>query len=171
MLILGIDCGKEGALVLVDGRQPRIVTCWDMPLYHKRVGKTVRELVDPVSLLQQLEVAKDLGAALAVIEDPGNRPGQANLLKFGWSIGLVHMATVAAGIPFEFVVASAWKAKMKCPADKFGAVQRADAVFPDARAHFRGRLGGMKDGRAEASLIACYGYKYIALAGLHMNAA
>lgn len=110
---------------------------------------------------------------------------QAAGFGLGYTCGLIHMACVAARLPIETVTPQIWKRVMQMPgkvgrltkaekaglkteealadavkertdANKVQIIKRAEDTFPDYREMFRGKLGGFKLDRAEASMLAKY---------------
>lgn len=163
MSVIGVDPGVNGALALYDYRTGTL-TVSDMPSWSVQVGRTMRTRVDPIELLEYFELAKVMGVELAVIEAVGGRPKQSSGFAFGYSVGLVHMAAVAARVPVETVPPQTWKKLMRVPGKKGvekkqneeAVMQRACEIFPDARPQFFGKLGGKRMDRAEAALLAKY---------------
>jgi len=165
MSVIGVDPGSGGALALYDAKNDAL-DITDMPTATVTIGKSRRMRIDAVSLLEYFEVAKLMGAELVIIEAVGGRPGQSgmNAFTFGYGVGLIYMAAIAARIPIESVPAGTWKRLLKVPGKKNSApgdiVLRADEMFPNHRALWRGVKGGLKVDRAEASMLAWYGVEY-----------
>lgn len=167
MSIIGVDPGVHGAFALYDYRAGTLETR-DMPTWQMTVNKKKRDRVDPIAVLEYFELAKLYGVELCIIEAVGGRPGQANMFAFGYSVGLVYMACVAARIAIEAVAPQTWKKLMKVPGKKGGVksekddaiLSRACELFPDYTSGFYGPSGGKRVDRAEAALLAKYGADY-----------
>lgn len=158
MSIVGVDPGLHGAMAFYEPRTG-LLEITDMPTFNMTVGARTRERIDAVALLEYFELAKMQGATLVVIEQVGGRPKQGNMFPFGYSIGLLYMACIAARIPIEAVPSRTWKKLMRVPGkkdDEGNIISRADELFPDHRNLWRGPKGGPKLDRAEAALIAKY---------------
>jgi hypothetical protein len=157
--VIGIDLGLHGAFTLLDPYKREIVQIYDMPIVKRRMENLNRNDFDEASILNLVTQLKDFGTTLAVIEQPGRRPRQASAgaVTIGIGSGLLRMACRSEGLRYEEVAANVWKRKMRVPSDKWGAVQRADQLFPLDYIRFRGRLGGHADGRAESAILALYG--------------
>jgi crossover junction endodeoxyribonuclease RuvC len=94
-----------------------------------------------------------------VIEAQQAMPGQGvtSMFSVGQRYGLLTGLLIGLQIPFEAVRPQAWMRALGIPpkADKRAHVERALSLFPTAEV--TGPRGGMKDGRADALLIAEYG--------------
>lgn len=166
MSVIGVDPGLSGAFALYDQRTGSL-TIEDMPTWWAVSGKKKRQRVDPIAVLEYFELGKMLGVELCVIEAVGARPGQSGMFTFGYSVGLVYMACVAARIAIENVSPQTWKrmmhvtGKSRVPGAKNEMIlARANEVFPDHRNLFYGTQGGKKIDRAEAAMIAKYAADY-----------
>lgn len=158
-LVAGVDLGLSGAIAGVEAEERRLLFVWDMPTYEVKVGKKLRGRIDLHKLLECMQTLADLGCALAAVEQPGYRKGNMGAGTVGYGFGLVHMALFATQPPIrtEIIASGAWKAALRVPAAKEGAVQRATAIFPNEARKFYGSRGGIQDGRAEAAMLALFG--------------
>jgi crossover junction endodeoxyribonuclease RuvC len=148
VIYIGIDCGLDGALAVIDGEQFHV---WDTP-----TGKlTKREYIaHEMSALLQAYRVDAFRQSCAYIEAVSGRPGQgtASARSIGFGQGVWIGILAAHGIPFQIVQPTAWKREFGLlKADKNGSRLRAQQLFPQAA----DRLQRVKDdGRAEALLIA-----------------
>ena len=151
--ILGIDPGMGGALALYD--HPTMPITWDMPV-------SLDGGIDAVKLAKiTASLAKNCPGITAVVERVSSMPRQAGAFAFGLSTGVIHGCLASAGIPFELVSPSVWKAKMgltKFPGETYAenktrARALATQLFPALAPQFK-RV--KDDGRAEALLLAVY---------------
>lgn len=146
MNILGIDNGLKGALAFYDGSENLV---YDMPTYGME-----RPAIDIIRLCDIIRLNKP---DHAYIEKLTPMPKISGLTAFsmGHSEGIMEACLNALQVPYTLVRSSAWKKAMSCPADKDAARMRASQLLPqfahnwDLKKH---------DGRAEASLIALYGW-------------
>ena len=157
--VVGVDPGLKGALTLLDPYSREIIQVFDMPTIQrvlKAGGK--RNYHDIGGLLQLAQYFKSADVSVACVETPGRRPGQASAaaVTIGYGVGALHTALISEGVRVEEVMANHWKRVMRVPADKWGAIQRADQLFPNDYVRFRGRDGGAADGRAESAILALY---------------
>jgi crossover junction endodeoxyribonuclease RuvC len=149
MILLGIDPGCSGALALVeDGRLRDVV---DFPTLKLR--KTTPDLQSLALWLDGLKVSR------AIIEEVGAMPkqGVTSSFNFGFACGAVQAAVAANYIPIEMVRPQVWKKHFHLTADKDSSRQRAMREWPDKA----GLFARVKDdGRAEAALIALWGFQH-----------
>lgn len=142
-VFIGIDVGKDGAIALLAG-DGRVMDIIDMPDHPE----TIREILTFVQ-----------PDKFVTIEAQQAMPGQGvtSMFSLGQRYGLLTGILVALQIPHEHVRPQAWMRAMQIPpkADKKAHVAKALALFPTAEV--TGPRGGMKDGRADALLIAEHG--------------
>lgn len=167
---LGVDPGLDGALVLYDPIDRRLVAL-RMPTTATRVrghgrvaAKQVKRVVDARAIADWLDLYADQ-VRHCVVEQVASRPGQgvASMFSFGLSTGVLHGILAAYAIDFELVAPATWKAAMRIDrrenkegkaAFKRRSIARATALFPEYQ-HLWERAGD--DGVAEAALLAAYG--------------
>lgn len=149
--ILGIDPGSNGCLSFYDGTE---LIVHDMPTYEIKKGKTVRKKVDFRKLCDiMMGDHVDHAYVENVSAQFGN--GAASAFSFGWACASVENALIACNVPFTYVTPQSWKKAMQCPAEKDWSRMRASQLLPGF-AHNWDRK--KDDGRAEASMIALYGF-------------
>jgi crossover junction endodeoxyribonuclease RuvC len=150
--ILGIDPGMAGALSAWNGHE---LSVYDMPTFTITKGKTLRKRID-IPALKRIVELNDFETHVFIEQvsaQPGN--GSAAAFTYGFGCGVIEAVVQCCGLAFTYVPPQTWKKAMSCPKDKDGARQRASQLFPgcshnwDLKKH---------DGRAEASLIALYGF-------------
>lgn len=160
---LGIDPGFLGALAIVDDKGRAQV--FDAPVLvtsTKRNGhvKTKREydLTQIARMLRRFSPTNPV-MPLAVFEKVGSRPDQgvASMWSMGYGSGIWEMALTFAGIPYTRVSPIKWKNVMLegVGHDKEASVLRAQQLFPHV--DLTTARGAVRDGRAEALLLAEYG--------------
>jgi len=145
--ILAVDPGLSGAVAFLFTEFPFRIAVEDMPVAGKMVSAPL--LTDMI---------RKYGPAIAVIESVGSRPGQgvASTFKFGTAYGVVQGVIGALQIPVEFVSPQRWKKHFRLTSDKEQARAKAQQLFPACASSFQ----RVKDhGRAEAALIARYGFE------------
>jgi hypothetical protein len=159
VIVAGIDPGTSGAVAFID--LPRsLLTVIDMPLEAGTKGRN-------------LTSATGLHAIFATVvpthvwcEHVGTLPsdGVVGAFSFGRAFGRIEGAA-SAFCKTDLVRPIVWKNRLSVPADKTKAVARAAHFFPAAQSAgaFHGPRGGLKDGRAEAALIALYGCMALAV--------
>jgi hypothetical protein len=163
-LVLGIDPGHGGAFAVYDTDTRRLVgDVIDCPTWLQVVGKRKRPRIDALAVADMFDVYVMMGVSLVVMEAVGGRPRQsaASGFVFGYTVGVTYMAAFYSGLVIETVPPQTWKQMMSVPgkarADDTAILARADELFPEDRAQFRGPSGGKKIDRAEAAIIAKFG--------------
>ena len=149
MIVIGIDPGLTGAItVLQNGRHLHI---HDMPT-APRGGRNAVAAAALADILGQWDDAH------AFVEHVHSMPGQgvSSSFNFGHGCGVIDGVLAALCIPTTLVTPQKWKKAMGVSADKDQARGRAMQLFPDRASMFARKKD---DGRAEACLIALYGYQ------------
>lgn len=147
MNVLGVDVGMSGALSFYDGTELMI---FDMPTFER--NKTNR--LDSNRISRIITGQKPTVAYIEQVNAFGM--GASSAYNFGWSCGSIEAVLSVLNIPFNYVTPQTWKKIMQCPKDKYASRMRATQLLPqfahcwDLKKH---------DGRAEASLIALYGFQ------------
>lgn len=160
MITLGIDPGLSGAIaVLRDGALSYV---YDVPsIALKAKGRTV-------DLPQLASMFADIIEVCGVpdecwIEEVHAMPkqGVSSSFKFGTAFGIVQGMAAAHLMPIRFVSPHHWKKGLALPQGKDAARGTASRQWPS----MTGLFSRVKDdGRAEAALIALYGYRQTARA-------
>lgn len=151
-MILGVDPGLNGALVLLHEGEVEIVH--DMPTVEiERNRRTKRE----INLAALAHLIPWHRLKHAWVEKVGAMPGQgvSSMFSFGRSTGMIEGMLAANHIPTSYVVPPVWKKRLMVPSGKDGARLRASQLFPQAADNWPLKK---HDGRAEAALIALYGF-------------
>lgn len=156
VLVAGADPGQKGGVVIVDKISERVELAYVMPMFEKKIGKTMRLRLDYGGLDDLVDLMVSLGVVLLVCENVGAGFG-ASGRELGEGIGALKMAAYKAELRVEFVPVARWKKEVGAPADKKESYFRAEALFPHDRDAFKGPKGGKHDGKAEAAMIALYG--------------
>lgn len=149
-MIVGVDPGKSGALVLLD--TPIMVDYLDMPFHDK--------LVDGQTIFDMLTFWRNIyGVKEACVEQVSSRPqqGVVSTFNFGVSYGIVLGALQAASFEITFVRPQVWKKALNLSSDKDDSRNLALSMWPDNADDFARKKD---DGRAEAALIAFWKEEY-----------
>ena len=159
VLVVGIDPGADGGLSLVDDSH-KLLMVKKMPTFKLKVGKTLRDRLDPVEMLALLQFfANDIGVALFILEKTvAMHMGGGELMEH---TGMIRGMLLTMGVRTERVEPSLWKRAMRAPKDKEQATARAEEIFADHGGRFRGPRGGKLDGPAEAAMMALYGHQAV----------
>jgi crossover junction endodeoxyribonuclease RuvC len=151
MLVLGIDPGLDGALAFYDGTSLRV---YDMPAVQVR-GKG-REL-DCSEIARLIDAAGHIKHAY--LEQVWVRPNQgAGRNKQGVNWGVVRGVVAAHFIPTTIVSPQKWTKALAVQKGKDASRARASELLPAYSALWQRKRD---DGRAEASLIALYGWRQL----------
>lgn len=168
-MILGIDPGLSGALALYWPATGGL-TVYDMPTLAAGKGKSSKRVLDHhglTAILREMNENVASGSLIdhAFLEQVSAMPGQGvtSMFSFGLSYGALRQALASEGVPTTLVTPVVWKKAMKVTAAKDGAVARASDLLPRHADKFRGKRGGLMDGRAEAALLAVYGARSLAI--------
>lgn len=158
MHVIGIDPGVGGAVALL-AREDKLIAVEDMPTIA--AGKTGRLKVNPAALNKILlafatELAPDGESVQAVVElvAAWPRQGVASSFAFGHTFGVIEGVLASLGIPYHLVHPNAWKRHYRLGRDKEQSRALANRLFPGADLSRK-----QHHGRAEAMLLARYGYE------------
>ena len=114
-MIVGIDPGFSGAIVLLDPRD-NALEIWDMPILPGKKGKTILDLY---SLAHILSPGRGI-AGKAFLEQVNAMPGQgvSSMFRFGQAYGAIQMALAGHGYETHDVPPQTWKKHFKLSRDK-----------------------------------------------------
>ena len=156
MIYLGIDCGINGALVLLSGRQ--ILEKMPMPVIQN--GK--RKEID-IEQLNAIFDSLDGANTRVIIENPGGHaPSASGLRSMTYSYAVVHTLAVVRVLPYYTFLARQWQReywiKPKGSYDtKAHALSVANDIWLDQDWRRTPRCKKAFDGFVDAALIAEYG--------------
>lgn len=152
--VIAIDPGIGGAIaLLIDGEYGQV---YDMPIELKQSG---RKQVDPRGLIDVLsELASRVDSVRCVVEQVSAMPSQGVSSQFslGDSFGSARTAAALVAHQLQLVVPARWKRAMHLTKDKGYSLTLARRLFPAARDELK---LAKHEGRAEALLLAKYGYE------------
>lgn len=158
MIYIGIDPGQSGAVGFVSGLDDDGGIWSAVNDCPKNEGDMAQLLIDMVSEFVSMDEAARVAAA--VVEDVHAMPkqGVSSTFKFGRNFGTWLGILAALKIPFELVTPRTWQKQFFKKADgKLSAFNTARRLFPDAP--LTGARGAIKDGRADALLMAYWLYQ------------
>jgi len=144
--ILGIDPGVSGALAVYYPDHPMIIAIHDMPVDGKAIDG-----------YELAKIIRQYNPEVAFIEAVHSFSGQgvSSSFNFGCSYGVARGVVAACGIPTTLVSPQKWKRELELSKDKNQSLEMARMLWPDSDKFKRKK----DDGRAEAALIAMYGFK------------
>jgi crossover junction endodeoxyribonuclease RuvC len=145
-LIFGIDPGGTGAIARIDS-SGRLLSVIDMPYADGAV-------LAPV--LASIILDGD-GSRTAWVERAQAMPkqGVASVFRYGCGYGVILGVLGALEVPYQTVRPAEWKSAIGLTGDKNASRRRATELFPT---HADAFARAKDDGRAEACLIARYGF-------------
>lgn len=173
LFVIGIDPGATGALAIYGepGGFMQLQT-FDLPSHKIKIGKTERQRVDPWGTALLLGGARAQGLMKAFLEkqQPGPKDGGRQGYGLGLAYGILYGQLASLGYEIEPVPPAVWKRRCRVPGKakhEAGIMPRAREMFGDLAAQFyephangSGKYRVRVD-RAEAAMIARYGYKSI----------
>lgn len=162
---IGIDSGKQGAVTVVTPQShgSDLVEITDTPMSGDEY-----DLVAMAHLLRPFSGRQ----VMVAVEKPMAMPNQSSpaTLSQGMGFGIWLGILGALQLPFELVIPQRWRKVMLAGLPKgegetpearkkrlkMVSVQQAQRLAPRYSHLFVGPKGGLKDGRAESYLMACY---------------
>jgi crossover junction endodeoxyribonuclease RuvC len=148
-ITVGVDPGLTGAVALVD-HNGYLLDAYDMPVIGKHIN--AHELASYEGWRTTPERFH------VIIEQVASRPGQSSVatFTFGHGVGSIEATFAALGVPLTRVTPATWKKHYGLGKDKNDSRRKATELWPTRSALFA-RV--KDDGRAEAALIARYGWE------------
>ena len=153
--VIGIDPGMSGALAYYDGKE---LLVYDMPYFEVSKGKFKRKVLDVRGLKKILEeIPYGVYRPHVLIELVATLPGNAasTMFSFGEGYGSLKATVILMDFAHTFIPPQVWKKSVGCTKDKDTSRLRASQLMPE---HSHNWDRKKDDGRAEAALIAWYGY-------------
>lgn len=155
----GLDVGFKGALGVLD-RSGKVKGVWDLPVIYTGDDDSSREFDLPAMEALFLSLAEYHDLVLG-IEWPTTRPGEGaeRSERFGRGKGYIEAFAYLTGIPYFKLPPNLWKPALGLPGKDHPqaiplAHEHLNRHHPESEPLIYGPLGGLKDGRIEALLIA-----------------
>jgi len=156
---VGVDPGKTGAVALVVPTSSEVRMA-DTPVLVEAGKKTAYDHQGMRRLLLDFTQGRAVGV-LVVIEAQQAMPKQGATSGFTTGMGYGLWLGLLAGlqIPFKIVQPAGWKKRLMDGEPRTAQASVAVALrhYPTLRDQLVGPKGGLKDGRADALLLAHYG--------------
>jgi hypothetical protein len=154
-IVLGIDPGRDGAIVAIS-RRLKTVRAWDMPQHGHLRGNDLSALRDIFRHFVPTDCAVGLEYNTG---KPHEVPDFA--YRFGLQTGQIEGLLLGMGFDVTCVPANLWTGRLGLPGKTWATAieQRAamwDQEYPASASLMRGPRGGLRDGRLDAGLIAHY---------------
>lgn len=150
---MGIDPGLGGAIATYDSVK-HTLTVLNMPTKWATVNNKQRRQLDKYTLHILLRDKYVNGAILESVHAMPDQ-GVTSSFSFGSVFGATEQALICNGILYTLVSPQKWKKFFGLSADKDEARALAAKEFPEYANMFRRKTD---DGRAEAALMARYGF-------------
>ena len=158
-MYIGIDPGKTGAIAFVGEK----VVVEDLPLDKERQINSSKLYNN----IYQYYCSMEEPIEAIILENIHASPamGVTSSFSFGQTFGRIEGAlSMFENLPIIKVAPATWKATLALnnsawskAEKKKRSVQKAEEIFPELKDFLYGTRGGIKDGRAEALLLAEYG--------------
>tara|TARA_R100001463_G_scaffold51507_2_gene102194 strand:- start:832 stop:1311 length:480 start_codon:yes stop_codon:yes gene_type:complete len=149
----GIDPGLNGALALYDSDNHSIEV-FDMPTLE--VGKKQKRQIAAVLIC---DILMNDSNCPVIVERVSAMPGQGvtSMFNFGMGYGIILGILASYQCRHEIVSPVTWRKNLKVGPGKDGSRAEAVRLFPAQSEKFSRKKD---DGRADASLLAYWGYKF-----------
>ena len=157
---LGIDPGASGALAAIDRESGALLSVFDLPYLGKELDAAMLStllLGLPPGSTAILETQQPMGRAVRTASGHWSTTMSAgSTATMMMAYGALIASLAICQVRVVRVSPSVWKKAMGLSTDKGQSLRMAKELFPGVGV-FEGPRGGMKDGRAEAVLLARYG--------------
>lgn len=155
---LGVDPGRSGGWALIG--ESGLINAGSLPYGYNGKHEDRLNTTEFARAVSHAAEPHTYERWVVAIEHPIVRDGESDWghlnsgINFGKMLAWVEVAIYAHEIytPMPHI----WKQNMRLTKDKGLSVQRAETIFPEFTG-FRGPRGGLRDGIAEAALIAEWG--------------
>jgi hypothetical protein len=171
MIFAGIDPGRKGAIAWMNSTRTKVEIC-DVPIRDgdydiHAMANIIKLIAAEAQSLTPCGLCP--GEVVLVMEwvHAMPRDGKCSAFDFGRGRGIWEGILGACGIVPVHADPAVWKRAMLAglPKGKQSSVDQASRLFPAQAELFIGERGGLKDGRAEALLLAEYGRRKHRLGG------
>ena len=156
MIWIGIDPGAKGGYAVIsksETGQAVFAYPWDDDFFAMEMA----------SLMQFKE-----HGIVAAVEKVGavHGNGIVSMFNFGKNAGYIEGVLSALGIPYQLVPPNVWKREFSLIGkDKAASVAACRKLFPDLDLKRTERCRTDSDGKAEATLLACYAMRHFGEGG------
>lgn len=151
MIYVGIDPGQKGGYAVIaksETGQAVFAYPWDDTFFAMEMAALMQHKAEGI---------------VAAVEKVGARPGQGtvSMFNFGKNAGYIEGVLSALGIPYQLVPPNVWKREFSLIGkDKAASVAACRKLFPDLDLKRTERCKTDSDGKAEATLLACYAIRH-----------
>jgi crossover junction endodeoxyribonuclease RuvC len=150
---IGIDPGKTGGIGIIT---PDKIEAIETPINAKK--EIDISYINTYLALEVILRAKTNTRIFCCIEKSTAMPkqGVVSMFKYGVTYGKLIAILEILQIPYEEVLPRKWKKDFSLDSDKRKSIITAQKLFPAMRGQFTTERGRIKDGAAEALLLAEY---------------
>jgi len=146
---MGIDPGQKGAIAFINLNTNNI-GIFDMPLLPDKKGIDVNQFYYNIDGNSSVFIVLEKAQAMP-------KQGVTGVFNYGVGYGKLLAAIEILGLPYCEVRPQMWKKEFSLKRDKKQSVNMAGKLFPQIKDQLITPRGALKDGRAEALLLAEYG--------------
>lgn len=164
MIIGGTDPGNTGAIGVYDGAAGKLIDVFDLPGHYVVISKQKRIRIDEDKLYDlYVMLRQTFDMQLMVVEQVMGMPKQSApaAFQFGQTYGMIRTTARYAGLQVHDASPGVWKNQMKVPKDAKAICLMAEQRYPEKKDLFWGKRGGTNHDRAEAAMLADYGWHRI----------
>lgn len=150
MIFIGIDPGKTGGIAIISDVQNNHISAIEMPINAKKEID-----ISEIKTFLNLNIT---GVCFCCIEKSTAMPkqGVVSMFKYGTTYGKLIAIIEILEISYEEIVPQKWKKEFSLNSDKRRSIITAQKLFPSMKGQFTTERGRIKDGAAEALLLAEY---------------
>ena len=146
MIYIGIDPGAKGSYAWIWDETVRAMP-WDAEFF-------VQDMKCLVATKERIVAAVEKVGAVH-----GN--GIVSMFNFGKNAGYIEGVLTALGIPYQLVPPAKWKKEFSLIGkDKQASIMTCHKLFPDLDLRRTERCKTDSDGKAEATLLACFASRH-----------
>lgn len=153
MIVIGIDPGKKGAFVIIDGES---ITCIPMP-----------DNANDIAVLLSPYIDKKVHVFLEKAQSMGGREGSVSMFNYGVGFGILLGILTSFKIPYTLVHPKTWCKVMhegtKLDVPKARSLEAARRLFPQVQLIRSLRCKKPDEGFVDALLIAGYGKRVLGI--------
>jgi crossover junction endodeoxyribonuclease RuvC len=150
MIYIGIDPGKTGGIAIISDVQNNHISAIEMPINAKKE-------IDVLSIYSYLLLYMGSNCFCCIEKSTAMpKQGVVSMFKYGTTYGKLIAIIEILEISYEEIVPQKWKKEFSLNSDKRRSIITAQKLFPSMKGQFTTERGRIKDGAAEALLLAEY---------------
>jgi len=150
MIYIGIDPGKTGGIAIISDVQNNHISAIEMPINAKKE-------IDVLSIYSYLLLYMGSNCFCCIEKSTAMpKQGVVSMFKYGTTYGKLIAIIEILEISYEEIVPQKWKKEFSINSDKRRSIITVQKLFPSMKGQFTTERGRIKDGAAEALLLAEY---------------